>query len=118
MHPPQGITQKELQELAKLDGRIKRLEARRDLLKEQAKNSMVGLPEGTYIFGEVVITLNDAHNFNVEEFASTHPYDREPQYYTPAVDTAALEPEVKKEFSNVIVRRMSVRKAHRLTSRS
>jgi hypothetical protein len=97
---PEGITQKQIDEYAKLDKGIKKLQTRHKILNALIKQVFEGTPKGTKIFGEVVVKLGETSTFSSESFEEKYPKDKFPQYYKLTLDPKTIEADVKAKFTS------------------
>lgn len=94
---PEGITQKELDEYAKLDRGIKKLQTRHKILNEKIKLAFTKM--GTFVFGSVIVKLSSSSSFDKDAFTTGHPQDKFPQYYVWALDPKLIEADKKAKFT-------------------
>lgn len=99
---PDGITQAEMDEYARLDAGIKKLAERHSVLNEKIKSvhTEARLKKGTYIYGSVVVKIGETSQVDKETAMDTYPEQSFPQYYPPTFDAKKLPADVKVLFTN------------------
>lgn len=111
---PNGLTQDEVDEYLKLDAGIKRLQVRHDILNEKIKNAHQGKKAQAYVYGGVIVTIQDKTKFDAEEAEEALPYydPKNRKLYRHVIDPEALQPDVKAKFTHHATRALIVRKAN------
>lgn len=102
---PEGITQKELDEYAKLDRGIKKLQIRHKILNEKIKTTFTKV--GTFVFGSVIVKRTEADSFDAKAAEKAFPLDKHPEFYKSVFDASALPADKRKKFTTK-VQRLSV----------
>lgn len=97
---PEGMTQAEIDEMAKLDRAITKAGKRLAELKEKAR---LGLPKhDTYVYpGGVVIVRNKQDRFQADKYELGHPYKLNPELYILKFDASKVPAEDKKKAEYV-----------------
>lgn len=91
---PEGITQADIDRLAKLDAGIKKLTAEAKEIKERLKESLP-LKTATYSFENVVVKATKTDGQMDKKVAeATFPYSQNPEFYTPTIDPKKLKSEL------------------------
>lgn len=111
---PNGLTQDEVNEYLKLDLGIKRLQERHAILNEKIKNAHAGKKAQAYLYGEVIVTIQDKSKFDIEEAEGALPYTdpKNRKFYKHVIDSGSLQPDVKAKFTHQATRALSVKKAN------
>jgi hypothetical protein len=97
---PEGITQKELDEYAKLDRGIKKLQTRHKILNAKIKQVFASVTKGTRVFGDVVVKIGLTSSFDKESFEEKYPKEKFPQYYKLTLDPTKIEADIKAKFTS------------------
>lgn len=111
---PNGLTQAEVDEYAKIDAGIKKLQERHAILNEKIKDAHATKKAGAYIYGSVVVTIQDKSKFDVamaeDSLPYTNPANR--KFYKHTIDARALDADVRAGFTIAAPRALSVKKAN------
>lgn len=102
---PPGITQKELDEYAKIDRVIKKFTPRYKILNEKIKTAFTKV--GTYVFGSVIIKRSEADSFDAKAAEKAFPFDKHPEFYKSVFDPTAFPADKRAKFTTK-VQRLSV----------
>lgn len=103
---PEGITQDDLDKLAKIDSSIKKLEKAKAPLLAKVKTAFVKL--GTFAYGNVIIERTQAKSFDAKTFEEEHPFESFPEFYKPVIDATTI-PEDEKEKYTSFTQRLSIK---------
>jgi hypothetical protein len=95
---PEGITQKELDELAKLDKAIKKASDRSAILRDKLKTAVT--KKGTYVFGKVVVKRGTTKRFDPTSFEEDFPFSTNPEFYKASPDSTKVSKEMKAIYTN------------------
>jgi len=95
---PEGLTQKELDEYAKLDRGIKKLQTRHKILNEKIKDAFT--KNGTFVFGSVIIKRSEANSLDPEALQKKYPEATYPEYYKTVLDATKVPADIKAKFSS------------------
>jgi hypothetical protein len=93
---PEGITQKELDELAKLDKAIKKASERSAILRDKLKTAVT--KKGTYVFGKVVVKRGTTNRFDAESFEKDYSPVMFPEMFKTSVDATKVSKELKAHY--------------------
>ena len=99
---PEGITQSELNEYAKLDKAIKSALEKKAALNAKIKSVFV--KKGIFIFGSVVIKLGEQNRFDRAAFEKAYPSEKYSQYYvmTPVVNETSIADKTVAKFTKSV----------------
>lgn len=111
---PNGLTQTEVDEYAKLDAGIKKLQDRHKVLNEKIKDAHATKKAGAYIYGEVVVTITDKTKFDAEMAEGSLPYSdpKNRKFYKHVIDARALDADMRAGFTVPAPRSLSVKKSN------
>ncbi len=111
---PNGLTQAEVDEYAKLDAGIKKLQEKHKILNEKIKDAHATKKAGAYIYGDVVVTIQDKTKFDVDMAEASLPYTNvvNRKFYKHTIDAKALEADVRAGFTVGAPRALSVKKGN------
>jgi hypothetical protein len=99
---PAGLTQKNVEQYASIDARIKKLTAAKDKLNAVIKEKHVeaGRGKGTYVYGNVVVKIGETSSTNYKAIAEEMPFSVNPEIYKdPTVDPAKVPAKTKERFT-------------------
>ncbi len=108
---PPGLTQAEVDEYAKLDAGIKRLQDRHKELNEVIKQAHIeaGKVKGTYNYGEVVVKMNESNTFDKDQATQDFPVADYPNLYKPVLEPKNLPADIRSQYTSKTAR-LSVEK--------
>lgn len=111
---PNGLTQDEVNEYAKIDAGIKKLQDRHKILNEKIKDAHATKKAGAYIYGDVVVTIQDKTKFDADMAEASLPYSNlaNRKFYKHMIDQRALDADVRDGFTVPAPRALSVKKAN------
>lgn len=111
---PNGLTQAEVDEYAKIDAGIKKLQARHKVLNEMIKDAHATKKAGAYIYGDVVVTIQDKTKFDADMAEASLPYSdlANRKFYAHKIDPSTLDADVRDGFTVPASRALSVKKAN------
>lgn len=109
---PNGLTQAEVDEYAKLDAGIKKLQERHRVLNEKIKDAHATKKAGSYVYGEVIVSIQDKTRFDADMAEASLPYTNvsNRKFYKHVIDPRALDADVRAGFSVTAPRALSVKK--------
>lgn len=93
---PEGITQKELDEYAKLNKGAKKIADRLKVLNEKIKTAFP--KAGKFIFGNVLVNRSEADSFDAAAASKKYPLETHPEYYKSVFDATAFPPDLRAKF--------------------
>lgn len=102
---PEGISVHEIEQYAKLDVAIKKLQPKHKVLNDKIKKAF--LRPGTWIIGNVIIKRTTAKTFDLAAASKRYPESRYPEFYKTVFDPDKFPADQKAKFQ-VPVERLSV----------
>jgi len=114
---PPGLTQGDIDEYARLDAGIKKLKQRHDILNEKIKKThedagIKGKKTLVYDsekYGSVIVDLSEAKSVDTEKLESAHPFEQNPEFYKPKLDTKSVPADILAKFRTIITQRLSIK---------
>ena len=111
---PEGLTQSDIDRYAKLDAGIKALQEEHKVLgllikEKHAEAGITG--KRTLIYEDVVVKLGEQRRLDEGGFLDTFPFSENPEFYSPAIDTAKVPADVLDTFRTIVIPTLSVSKA-------
>ncbi len=113
---PEGLTQADIDEYARLDAGLKKLQTRHAVLNETIKQShknagITGNKTLTYPsekYGTVIVKLGEQKRLDTEKLSETFPESEFPEYYTCSVDAKKVPADISAEFRTNIIQTLSI----------
>lgn len=113
---PEGLTQKDIDRYAQLDAGIKKLQDEHAVLNEKIKQAhkdagIEGSKTLTYPsakYGTVIVKLGEQKRLDTEALESKYPLDKNPEFYTPKIDTKKVPADIQAKFRTNIIQTLSV----------
>lgn len=106
---PPGLTQAEVEEYARLDDGIKRLQARHTELNEIIKAAhAASAKKGTFTYGPVVVDVSETSRFDKDAATEAFPVVDYPDLYKPVLEPKNLPADIRAEYTSKSLR-MSVK---------
>lgn len=89
---PEGVTQEEIDQLAKLRRGIEKAQAAAKLIEDKIR---AGARTGTNVYGDVIVKkVETIGTFDKKRFEVTFPFSSHPEFYSPTLDTKKIEKEL------------------------
>jgi hypothetical protein len=113
---PEGLTQKDIDEYARLDAGLKKIQDARNVLNEKIKQTHIDAGysgKKTLIYpsekyGAVVVKLGEQRRLDVVALEDKHPYEKFPQFYRVQFDKDAVPADVQAKFRTNIIKTLSI----------
>lgn len=97
---PEGITTAELEQYAKIDAAIKKLEKAKKPLADKIKTAFVKI--GTFVFDGVIIERTQSKSFDTKAFEEEHPFESFPEFYKPVIDATTIPEDEKVKYTSFV----------------
>lgn len=99
---PEGITQTELDEYAKLDAAIKKAMEKKNALNVRIKAAFV--KKGTFVFNSIVIKIGEQKRLDRTALEKAYPFEKYPQYYVskPVLNEEVVADKIVAKFTNTV----------------
>lgn len=114
---PEGLTQKDIDRYAQLDAGLKKIAEEHKTLNEKIKQAHLdaGITgKKTLIYpsekyGSVIVDLSEAKSVDTESLEAKYPVEKNPDYYTPKLDTKKVPADIVAKFRTVVTQRLSIK---------
>ena len=114
---PEGLTQKDIDRYAQLDAGLKKIADEHKVLNEKIKKAHEDAGIGgkqTLIYpsekyGSVIVDLSVANGVDTEAMEARYPQEKNPEYYTPKLDTKKIPADIVQKFRTVQTQRLSIK---------
>lgn len=102
---PPGLTQAEVDEYARLDAGIKKLQDRHKELNDIIKRAHTDAgKKGTFSYGPVVVKVTEANTFDKKTATEAFPVEDYPDLYVPVLEPKNLPADIRAEYTSKTLR--------------